>query len=225
MAWAEAPAARQRPGKVAIMRAAVAVIGEVGYDAASVRDMAARAGVSVAALYYHFPSKSDLLREFLDEAWEVSLARMERNLRAVDDDPRAQLDELVGTIIAGQIHDDFAKLASNVALRDYTHLDPPARAAIAKKHKRVRAMLVKVLVVGVDKGAFTTTEPEVTARAILTLANFLAKSLAAEGRTKDEVIALVQAMAQSLASPSVVDRAGSAAAAGDGVARDRRRAR
>src|SRR5690349_8065309 len=111
MVWAEAPPARQRPGKVAIMRAAVAVIGEVGYDAASVRDMAARAGVSVAALYYHFPSKSDLLREFLDEAWEVSLARMERNLRAVDDDPRAQLDELVGTIIAGQIHDDFAKLA------------------------------------------------------------------------------------------------------------------
>ena len=51
------------------MRAAVAVMGEVGYEAASVRDMAARAGVSVAALYYHFPSKADLLREFLDGKW------------------------------------------------------------------------------------------------------------------------------------------------------------
>ena len=52
---------RLRPGKVAIIRAAVAVMGEVGYESASVRDMAARAGVSVAALYYHFPSKHDLL--------------------------------------------------------------------------------------------------------------------------------------------------------------------
>ena len=182
------------------MRAAVAVIGEVGYDAASVRDMAARAGVSVAALYYHFPSKSDLLREFLDEAWEVSLARLQRQLRLAGDDPFAQLDVLVATIIAGNIHDDFAKLASNVALRDYQRLDPPERAAIAKKHRRVRGMIEKVLADGVEQGAFTTDEPAITARAILTLTNYLAKSLSAKGRGKDDVIALIQPMARALAT-------------------------
>ena len=45
-----------------MMRAAVTVMGEDGYEGASMRDIAARAGVSVAALYYHFPSKQDLLR-------------------------------------------------------------------------------------------------------------------------------------------------------------------
>src|SRR3954451_274467 len=158
MPWAEDTPPRQRPGKGAIMRAAIAVIGEVGYDAASVRDMAARAGVSVAALYYHFPSKSDLLREFLDEAWEVSLARIDRRLRLTDDDPCAQLDMLVGTIIAGNIHDDFAKLASNVALRDYQRLEGPERAAIAGKQRRVRAMIEKVLIAGVEAGEFTTDD-------------------------------------------------------------------
>jgi AcrR family transcriptional regulator len=200
MAWTEETPPRLRPGKVAIMRAAVAVIGEVGYDAASVRDMAARAGVSVAALYYHFPSKSDLLREFLDEAWEVSLARLQRQLRLAGDDPVAQLDMLVATIIAGNIHDDFAKLASNVALRDYQRLAPPERAAIAKKHRRVRGMIEKVLANGVEQGAFTTDDPAMTARAILTLTNYLAKSLAAKGRSKDAVIALIQPMARALAS-------------------------
>ena len=200
MAFAEATVARQRPGKTAIMRAAVAVMGEVGYEAASVRDMAARAGVSVAALYYHFPSKSDLLREFLDEAWEVSLARLQRQLRLAGDDPVAQLDMLVATIIAGNIHDDFAKLASNVALRDYQRLDPPERAAIAKKHRRVRGMIEKVLANGVEQGAFTIDDPAMTARAILTLTNYLAKSLAAKGRSKDAVIALIQPMARALAS-------------------------
>jgi len=184
------------------MRAAVAVIGEVGYDAASVRDMAARAGVSVAALYYHFPSKSDLLREFLDEAWEVSLARIDRRLRLTDDDPCAQLDMLVGTIIAGNIHDDFAKLASNVALRDYQRLDGPERATIAGKQRRVRAMIEKVLISGIEAGVFTTNDPELTARAILTLTNFLAKALSAKGHTKDEVIVMIQPMARALASCS-----------------------
>jgi AcrR family transcriptional regulator len=200
MAWAEDAPPRQRPGKAAIMRAAVAVIGEVGYDAASVRDMASRAGVSVAALYYHFPSKSDLLREFLDEAWEVQLARVDRRMRLAGDDPFDRLDMLVGTIVAGQIHDDFAKLASNVALREYTHLAPPERAAIEKKYSRLRQMVEKVLVGGLQKGAFTIKEPSVTARAILALTNYLAKNLSAEGRTKDEVIAIVQEMSRALAT-------------------------
>ncbi len=200
MAWVEPAPTRQRPGKVAIMRAAVAVMGEVGYEAASVRDMAARAGVSVAALYYHFPSKSDLLREFLDEAWEVSLARLDRRLRLAGEDPFARLEALVGTIIATQIHDDFAKLASNVALRDYTHLAPTDRARIEQKRGRMRAIVEDELAAGVAAGAFTTTEPTVTARAILALTDSLAKSLSAEGRNKDEVIAIVQQMARALAT-------------------------
>jgi AcrR family transcriptional regulator len=199
MAWAEdAAPARQRPGKVGIMRAAVAVIGEVGYDAASVRDMAARAGVSVAALYYHFPSKSDLLREFLDEAWEVSLDRLQRQLRLAGDDPFAQLDVLVATIIAGNIHDDFAKLASNVALRDHVRLAPPERRSIEQKVRRMRLIVQRVVTEGKAAGAFTIDEPGVGSKAILALANNLGKALSAEGRTKDDVIAIVQRFSRAI---------------------------
>ena len=67
--------ARKRPGRVQLMRTAVALMGEQGYDGTSTRDIAAAAGVSVAALYYHFPSKLDLLREFLHEAHDIVLAR------------------------------------------------------------------------------------------------------------------------------------------------------
>src|SRR3954452_14631603 len=111
-----------RPGKAAILRAAVEVMGEDGYEGASIRDMAARAGVSVAALYYHFPSKLDLLREFLDEAYDVTLARLDRRLEAAEPTALARLDEIVGTLIAGHLHDEWAQLASNVAFREYTRL-------------------------------------------------------------------------------------------------------
>ena len=190
---------RQRPGKTAIMRAAVAVMGEVGYEAASVRDMAARAGVSVAALYYHFPSKADLLREFLDEAWEVSLARIERRLRLAGDSPFARLDSVVGTIVAGQIHDDFAKLASNVALRDHVRLALPERTRHREEarphahHRRARHRR------GQGVGASSrSTSPAVGAKAILALANNLGKALAAEGRSKDDVIDIVQRFSRAI---------------------------
>ena len=55
----------KRPGKAAIMRAAVEVMGEDGYEGASMRDMAARAGVSVAALYHHFIMKDRVLVSML----------------------------------------------------------------------------------------------------------------------------------------------------------------
>jgi AcrR family transcriptional regulator len=198
VALVEDPSSRARPGKTAIMRAAVAVMGEVGYEAASMRDMAARAGVSVAALYYHFPSKADLLREFLDEAWELSLARIDRRLRLAGDDPEARLDAVVGTIVAGQIHDDFAKLASNVALRDHVRLAAPDRTTIERKHARMRSIVERVIADGVDAGRFTIAEPLAGAKAVLALANYTAKSLAADGKSTDDVIAVIQRFARAI---------------------------
>src|SRR3954465_13687508 len=118
MTLAGVPHRRDRPGKAAIMRAAVEGMGEDGYEGASMRDMAARSGVSVAALYYHFPSKLDLLREFLAEAYDVTLARLGRRLATTPATPIARLDEIVAALIASHLHDEWAQLASNVAFRE-----------------------------------------------------------------------------------------------------------
>lgn len=177
------------------MRACVAVMGEDGYEGASIRDMAARAGVSVAALYYHFPSKLDLLREFLDEAYDVTLARLDRRLAALGtDDAEAHLDEIVGTLIWSHLHDDFAQLASNVAFREYTRLNPPDRAAIEVKRK---ALLDLVEGVVRELGA---NEPREAARAIVTLATSLVEPYTDMGRSLDEVITLYRRFARALAA-------------------------
>ena len=175
------------------MRAAVEVMGEDGYEGASMRDMAARAGVSVAALYYHFPSKLDLLREFLDEAYEVTIGRIRRRLEAVPDEPGAQLDEVVGTLIWSHLHDEFAQLASNVAFREYTRLNPPERAAIEVRRKELLD-LVEEIVHGLG-----AQEPREAARAIVTLATSLVEPYGEMGRSMDEVITLYQGFARALA--------------------------
>lgn len=50
-----------------IVAAAVALFAEQGYDATSVNQVVARAGVAKGALYHHFPSKDDLLCEVYRE--------------------------------------------------------------------------------------------------------------------------------------------------------------
>ena len=177
------------------MRAAVEVMGEDGYEGASIRDMAARADVSVAALYYHFPSKLDLLREFLDEAYDVTLARIERRLANASDKAAARLDVIVSTLIWSHLHDDFAQLASNVAMREYTRLNPPERAAIEVKRKALLD-LVESVVAAMGR----SKDPRESARAIVTLSTSLVEPYAEMGRSLDDVIELYQRLARALAA-------------------------
>jgi len=184
-----------RPGKAAILRAAVEVMGEDGYEGSSTRVMAARAGVTVAALYHHFPSKLDLLREFLDEAHEITIARVERRLAALDDPtPEARLDEAVATLIATHLHDEFARRASNVALREYTRLAPVDRAAIDAKRSLLLAVFA-ALVADFPEVA----DPHETARAIVILCSSLVEPFVEEmDRSMADVIALYQSFARRL---------------------------
>ncbi|MBN9192682.1 MAG: TetR family transcriptional regulator [Microbacterium sp.] len=63
-------ARRGRPGydRPQILAVAVALFNEQGYDATSVSDLAARLGLTKAALYHHFDSKEQLLELALAEA-------------------------------------------------------------------------------------------------------------------------------------------------------------
>ena len=50
-----------------ILDAAYRVVGRKGYGEATVEEIAAEAGVSMGALYYHFPSKEQLFKSLLHE--------------------------------------------------------------------------------------------------------------------------------------------------------------
>ena len=71
-----------------IVAAAVALFAEQGYDATSVNEVVARAGVAKGALYHHFQSKDDLLYEVYRELVERQLAGLadilERRLAPAD---------------------------------------------------------------------------------------------------------------------------------------------
>lgn len=196
---ARAVVAKTRPGRVSLMRTAIGLMGEHGYEGTSTRDIASAAGVSSAALYYHFPSKLDLLREFLHEAHDVVVARLARRLEDAGEDPRTRLDVAVETIIASSMHSQWARHAAQVAWREIGRLDEPDQQAIAAKREQMVDLIEQVVADGVRSGTFSTSEPAEVARAVLTLCISVVDPFADAVRPMDEVIALHQRFAAALA--------------------------
>lgn len=72
--------ARDAVYRRAILEAAEAELADVGYDAAKVQDIAARAGVSLATLYKLYPGKADLRRAIHELRTADILERSTRQL-------------------------------------------------------------------------------------------------------------------------------------------------
>ena len=58
-----------------ILDAGLRLFAERGYEGASVDDIAAEAGITVAVIYSHFKSKEELHASVLNEQWQSLLAR------------------------------------------------------------------------------------------------------------------------------------------------------
>jgi len=73
-----------------IVRAAIELLSVQLPDAISVGDIAAQAGMTQAAFYYHFPSKDDLLNEIVAgfaAEWVDELSTRLEKVEAIDDIP------------------------------------------------------------------------------------------------------------------------------------------
>lgn len=69
--------ARGRETRDGLLTAAIAVLGEEGYKAMSMRAVAERAGVRLSLVHYHFGSKQGLLEAVLDHLTEGLLERQQ----------------------------------------------------------------------------------------------------------------------------------------------------
>lgn len=81
--------------KEAILVAAVAEFGEHGYEAATVRGIAERAGVDAALVHHHFGTKSDLF----SEAMSLPARPQERILDVTSDGVDGMGERLVRTVL------------------------------------------------------------------------------------------------------------------------------
>ena len=81
--------------EAAIREAAVSLIARHGYEAVSMRQLAAEVGVQAAALYRYFPTKEDLLFTLMREHMEGLIASWDACPPATTPTPAARLAAFV----------------------------------------------------------------------------------------------------------------------------------
>jgi len=77
-----------------VLKAGAAVFAREGYDRATIRQVAAEAGTSLAGLYHYFSSKEELLFLLQCHTFDSILSELQQKLEAVDD-PRERLRVVV----------------------------------------------------------------------------------------------------------------------------------
>lgn len=120
------------------MSAARTVFAETGYDRASMRAVAAGAGITTPVLYDHFASKADLYAALVEAEADSLISRWEQ---AGFDVPDGSVEELfLGTI--GTIYD---WISANEAGWRIIFLDSPSDPAVAAAHRRRQERATGVL--------------------------------------------------------------------------------
>lgn len=141
----------------AIVQAAVAQFRASGFEATSMDQVAATAGVSKRTLYNHFASKEALFAEILVQLWDRSAALLDARYRA-DQPLQKQLSALLLQKVAMVSGADFIDLA-RVAITATSHSPQRAQEMLQRLAEKENALLTWVRAAQQD-GRLRPAEPQ-----------------------------------------------------------------
>ncbi|MDD7967159.1 TetR family transcriptional regulator [Actinomycetospora lemnae] len=167
------PAAVPRGGgREAITRAARESFAERGYHGTSIRDIAARAGLSLSALYHWHAGKQELLTALVEESTEEYFRRCDEALRDAGDDPAARLRALVRATIEYRVS---RQVESTIAASEWRNLDPENRERLDGLRAAASKLWADLVDDGVARGVFRCEHPDDARRAVVAACNAIAQ--------------------------------------------------
>ncbi|GAC67071.1 putative TetR family transcriptional regulator [Gordonia soli NBRC 108243] len=148
------------------LAAALAAFAEHGYHGTSVREIAARANLSVPGLYHHYPSKQSLLQGLLERTMTDLLHRSELAVREAGDQPVDQFDAVVESLLRFHMYRREQAFVGSTEIRS---LDDGYRDTYIGHRDRQQRMVDEIVFAGVAAGDFTTQYPKDASRAVATM--------------------------------------------------------
>jgi AcrR family transcriptional regulator len=136
------PVAEETNRRAELVRAAGRLFREKGFEATTIRDIAAAVGMHAGSPFYHFKSKGALLYAVMEEGMRAALARQTQALQP-GADPAATLRRLVRTHF-DTLHGPGRDLIP-VMLYEWRSLNARQRAAIARLQRDYESAWVPVL--------------------------------------------------------------------------------
>lgn len=171
---------RGTKARLSLIGAAGRVVSEKGLGGVRIRDIAAEAGVSPAAVLYHYPETDDLMldvhRAAVDEYVEARRAEQQQSF-----DPRHRL---VSAVIAGvPPYTDPRIIKQLYEMHGLARRSPEHAELMSSLWQREHAQYVQVIEDGISRGYFAPTrKPAEVARMLLSMEDGLVLHLVSENK-------------------------------------------
>jgi AcrR family transcriptional regulator len=162
---------RTRGGKGVVLKAAIANFTELGYHGTSMRDIARDAGVTVASIYHHYPSKQEILAEIMAKTLSDVIASTRNALMGAGSSASDQLCAVVRAWVEFHTTRQAEALIGASELRS---LEAGGRKLIVALRDEQEGLFRGVIERGVELGEFATPYPREAARAVINMGRSVA---------------------------------------------------
>ncbi|ANS30517.1 MULTISPECIES: TetR/AcrR family transcriptional regulator [Rhodococcus] len=183
-----------------VLAAALAAFVEKGYDGASIREIASRAGLSVPGLYHHYPSKQALLVGLTNAVMRELLDRSHAAVAEAGPTPGERFDAVIESLLRFHM---YRREQAFVASRETRSMEPESRKAYIALRDEQQEMLDDIVREGVAAGLFRTPFPEDASRAVVTMCVAVSTWYREDGPlSPDELVERYLAIARSTVGAS-----------------------
>jgi AcrR family transcriptional regulator len=168
-----------------IMRATYCALCKHGYASLTTQDIADESDLSKAALHYHYDSKADLLRAFLE--YLLDSFRERATQETAGEGPFERVRTLIGLLFEPPGGDADAEFRTALLeLKAQAPYEPPVRERLAAFDGFLRAEIAEALREARQEGLVRAdVDPEAVAEFLVTVSNGAHTRRVALGRTTD----------------------------------------
>jgi AcrR family transcriptional regulator len=182
----------------AIRKAGLRLIFEHGYEAMSLRQLAAEVGIQAGSLYNHISTKQELLFDLIQDHINELLRQLDRAMEGKQD-PDEKLRAFVAFHVTYHMTRKREVFIANSELRS---LEPKNYEAIVALRGAYEQRLATILAEGVEQGVFDVGDIQVATFAIIALLTGLCTWYRPGGRlTREAIIAAHEKLVLSGVSP------------------------
>ncbi|GAB4504874.1 MAG: TetR/AcrR family transcriptional regulator [Anaerolineales bacterium] len=165
---------RSEETRTRLLEAALKRFANHGYNAASVDDICADAGVSKGAFYHHFPSKQAVFLALLD-GW---LETIDLGLKAAHQETVPETLLRMTAVLPAVLASADERLPMFLEFWLQASRDEAIWQATIAPYHRYQAYFAALIQAGIEEGSFAPVDPQAAARTVLAMAvGFLLQGL------------------------------------------------
>jgi AcrR family transcriptional regulator len=171
--------------KETITAVAIDLFQRQGYFATSISEIARQCGIQKASIYYHYPSKENILFHIQQVTMEELTVYLRDNLAGLTD-IEARMGAAVRSHVRFHLNRQKATFIANSELRGLT---PEHYQEIVRKRDEYEQVFQQIIQAGCEAGVFAAADVKILSYAILTLCNAGAIWFKPRGRMPVDAIA------------------------------------